>query len=45
MVRQRSKLLVVRKAMIEARKMHGLANIDFVDCIMGNNEPSYDNRP
>ena len=30
MVRQRSKLLVVKKAMIEARKMHGLAKIDFV---------------
>ena len=45
MVRQRSKLLVVRKAMIEARTMHGLAKIDFVDCITGNYEPSYDNRP
>ena len=45
MVRQRSKSLVVKKAMIEARKMHGLAKIDFVDCITGNYEPSYDNRP
>ena len=31
--------------MIEARTMHGLAKIDFVDCITGNYEPSYDNRP